>query len=182
MYAPRASAKLTAASGGGQWPSFIEDAGTADIITGGFSMACEGLDRTGGSRQLHRHANRESPPDRPIPGGISFFLFPLLPDAMTGRETLRQRMIIMDAMNFAMGKLLAERRLWNESHTREIRLVDEILRPWVVRQRISEGVHAGEMLEHQSAAALLDGVAQWCREYARWRVGSGLPFIEGHPV
>ena len=38
-------------------------------------------------------------------------------------------MIIMDAMNFAMGKLMAERRLWADSHNREIQMVDEILRP-----------------------------------------------------
>ena len=87
----------------------------------------------------------------------------------------------MDAMNFAMGKPMAERRLWNESHTREIQMVDEILRPWA-RQLVSEGVPFGEMLNHESAAALLADVAQWCREYTRWRAGSGLPFVEGHPV
>ena len=65
----------------------------------------------------------------------------------------------MDAMNFAMGKLMADRRLWAGSHNREILLVDETLRPWV-RQRISEGVPAGEMLDHESAATLLAGVAR----------------------
>ena len=87
----------------------------------------------------------------------------------------------MDSMNYIMGKLRMERRLWNESYNREIQLVDEILRPWV-RRRIAEGVPVGEMLEHKSAAALLAGVAQWCREYAKWRIGSGLPFVEGYPV
>ena len=87
----------------------------------------------------------------------------------------------MDAMNFAMGMPVADRRLWAGSHNREIRPVDEILRPWA-RQRVSQGVSAGEMLEHESAAALLASVAQWRREYARWRAGSGLPFIRGHPV
>ena len=87
----------------------------------------------------------------------------------------------MDSMNYFMGKRNMERQLWNESLTREIQMVDEILRPWV-RRRIAEGVPAGEMLEHDSAAALLADVAQWCREYARWRVGSNLPFVEGYPV
>ena len=90
-------------------------------------------------------------------------------------------MIIMDSMDYFMGKLRIERRLWNESYTREIQMVDEILRPWV-RQRISEGVRAGEMLEHESAAALLADVARWCREYAQWRIGSHLPFVESYPV
>ena len=74
-----------------------------------------------------------------------------------------------------------ERRLWNESYNREIEMVDEILLPWV-RQRIAEGVRAGEMLGHESAAELLADVARWCREYAQWRIGSNLPFVEGHPV
>ena len=87
----------------------------------------------------------------------------------------------MDSMNYLMGKLSMERRLWAESYTREIELVDDILRPWV-RQRISEGVPADEMLEHESASALLADVARWCQEYARWRIGSHLPFVEGHPV
>ena len=87
----------------------------------------------------------------------------------------------MDSMNYFMGKRNMERRLWNESYNREVQMVDEILRPWV-RRRISEGVPAGEMLGHESAAALLAGVSQWCREYARWRIGSNLPFIEGYPV
>ena len=87
----------------------------------------------------------------------------------------------MDAMNYLMGKLWMEQRLWNESYTREIQMVDEILRPWV-RQRVSEGARADEMLEHESAAALLADVARWCREYANWRIGSNLPFVEGHPV
>lgn len=90
-------------------------------------------------------------------------------------------MIIMDSMNYFMGKRNMERRLWTESYNREIQMVDDILRPWV-RQCISEGVPDGEMLGHESAAALLAGVAQWCREYARWRVGSNLPFVEGYPV
>ena len=64
----------------------------------------------------------------------------------------------MDSMNYFQGRLRMERRLWNESHTREPQMVDEILRPWV-RQRISEGVAAGEMLGHESAAALLDEYA-----------------------
>ena len=87
----------------------------------------------------------------------------------------------MDAMNYLMGMRKAQRQLWNESYTREVQLVDEILRPWV-HQRISEGVPAGEMLGHESAAALLDGVAHWCRDYTRWRIGSNLAFIEGYPV
>lgn len=87
----------------------------------------------------------------------------------------------MESMDYFMGMRKMQRRLWNESYTREIQVVDEILRPWF-RQRIAEGVPAGEMLGHESAAALLAAVAQWCREYARWRIGSNLPFIEGHPV
>ena len=87
----------------------------------------------------------------------------------------------MDAMNYFQGRLQMERRLWNESYNREVELVDEILRPWV-RQRISEGLSAVEMLEHESAATLLANVARWCQEYARWRIGSHLPFIEGYPV
>ena len=38
------------------------------------------------------------------------------------------------------------------------------------------------MLEHDSVPELLDAVAQWCREYARWREECGLAFIEGYPV
>ena len=87
----------------------------------------------------------------------------------------------MDSMNYFTGKQHTERRLWNESYNREVQMVDEILRPWV-RRRIAEGVPAGEMLGHESAAALLASVAQWCREFARWRIGSNLPFIEGYPV
>ena len=87
----------------------------------------------------------------------------------------------MDAMNYFMGRRKMERRLWHESYDREVQLVDEILRPWF-RRLVSEGVPAGEMLDHESAAALLDGVAQWCRDYTRWRIGSNMPFIEGHPV
>ena len=86
----------------------------------------------------------------------------------------------MDFMNYLMGKRNMERRLWNESYTREVQMVDDILRPWV-RRRIAEGVPVGEMIGHESAA-LLANVAQWCREYARWRIGSNLPFVEGHPV
>ena len=93
-----------------------------------------------------------------------FSSFPLSPDALAGGETPGWRMIIMDSMNYLMGKRHTERQLWNESLTREVQMVDEILRPWV-RRRISEGVPAGEMLEHESAAALLAGVAQWRREY-----------------
>ena len=87
----------------------------------------------------------------------------------------------MESMDYFMGMREMERRLWHESYDREIELVDEILRPWV-RQRISEGVRAGEMLEHESAATLLADVARWCQEYAQWRIGSHLPFVEGHPV
>ena len=87
----------------------------------------------------------------------------------------------MDSMNYFQGKLRMERRLWNESYNREIQMVDEILRPWV-RQRISEAVPADEMLDHESAAALLADVAQWCQEYAQWRIGSNLPFVESYPV
>ena len=87
----------------------------------------------------------------------------------------------MDSMNYFMGKRNMERRLWNESYNREVQMVDEILRPWV-RRRIAEGVPADEMLGHESAAALLAGVAQWCLEYSQWRIGSNLPFIEGYPV
>lgn len=87
----------------------------------------------------------------------------------------------MDSMNYFLGRRKMERRLWNESYNREIQMVDEILRPWV-RRRISEGVPGDEMLGHESAAALLADVAQWCREYAQWRIGSNLPFVEGYPV
>ena len=38
------------------------------------------------------------------------------------------------------------------------------------------------MLADDSAAGLLDAVAQWCERYSRWREEIGLPFIEGHPV
>ena len=87
----------------------------------------------------------------------------------------------MESMDYFMGMRKMQRQLWAESYTREIQMVDEILRP-CVRQRISEGVPAGEMLEHESAAALLADVAQWCREYEQWRIGSNLPFVEGYPV
>ena len=87
----------------------------------------------------------------------------------------------MEFMDYFMGMREMERRLWAESYAREIEMVDEILRPWV-RQRISEGVPADEMLDHKSAATLLADVTRWCQEYARWRIGSHLPFIEGHPV
>ena len=87
----------------------------------------------------------------------------------------------MESMDYFMGKRQMERRLWGESYNREVQMVDEILRPWV-RQRISGGVPADEMLNHESAAELLASVSQWCREYAKWRIGSNLPFIEGYPV
>ena len=74
-----------------------------------------------------------------------------------------------------------ERRLWAESRERELQLVDGLLAPWV-RQLVADGVPADEMLEHVSAPELLDTVAQWCREYARWREECGLAFIEGYPV
>ena len=38
------------------------------------------------------------------------------------------------------------------------------------------------MLGHESVSALLANVAQWCREYTRWRKECGLAFIEGYPV
>ena len=38
------------------------------------------------------------------------------------------------------------------------------------------------LIEHNSAPELLDAVAQWCREYTRWREECGLDFIEGYPV
>ena len=50
--------------------------------------------------------------------------------------------------------------------------MDEILHLWV-RRHISEGVPAGEMLDHESAAALLAGVTQWRREYAGEGDGHG---------
>ena len=87
----------------------------------------------------------------------------------------------MESMNYLMGMRKMQRRLWNESYDREVQMVDEILRPWF-RRHISEGIPAGEMLDHESAAALLADVAQWCLEYARWRIGSGLAFVEGYPV
>ena len=112
---------------------------------------------------------------------LFFSSFPLSPDALAGGQTPRWRKSVLDSMNYFMGRREMERRLWSESYTREIQMVDEILRPWV-RQHISEGVSADEMLDHESAAALLASVAQWCQEYARWRIGSNLPFIKGHPV
>ena len=51
-----------------------------------------------------------------------------------------------------------------------------------MKRHVADGVPADEMLEHDSAPELLDAVAQWCREYARWREGCGLAFIEGYPV
>ena len=59
--------------------------------------------------------------------------------------------------------------------------VDDVLAPWVKR-RMADGTPAEEMLEHDPAADLLDAVAQWCREYTRWREECGLAFIEGYPV
>ena len=38
------------------------------------------------------------------------------------------------------------------------------------------------MTERESAAALLADVAQWRREYERWRIGSNLPLVKGYPV
>ena len=38
------------------------------------------------------------------------------------------------------------------------------------------------MLADDSAAGLLDAVAQWSERYARWRADIGLPFVEGHAV
>lgn len=87
----------------------------------------------------------------------------------------------MGSMDYFMGMREMERQLWAESYDREIQMVDEILRPWV-RQRISEGVLADAMLDHESAAALLADVARWCQEYSRWRKECGLAFINGYPV
>ena len=84
-------------------------------------------------------------------------------------------------MNAGKAKFDRERRLWAESRERELQLVDDLLAPWVKRL-VADGVPANEMLEHDSAPELLDGVAQWCREYACWRGECGLAFIEGYPV
>ena len=62
-----------------------------------------------------------------------------------------------------------------------MQLVEDVLEPWVKR-RIADGIPADEMLSHESAAELLDAVAQWCREYTRWREECGLAFVEGYPV
>ena len=84
-------------------------------------------------------------------------------------------------MDASRARLARETRLWADSREREMELVDDLLAPWV-KQRIVDGVPADEMLEHDSALELLDAVAQWCREYARWREECGLAFIEGYPV
>ena len=84
-------------------------------------------------------------------------------------------------MNAHRARLRRERRLWAESREREMQLVDDVLAPWI-KQRIEDGTPADEMLNHESAAELLDAVAQWCRDYSRWREGCGLAFIEGYPV
>ena len=84
-------------------------------------------------------------------------------------------------MNAHRARLDRERRLWAESREREMQLVDDVLAPWVKR-RIADGTPADEMLSHDSAAELLDAVAQWCRDYTRWREECGLAFVEGYPV
>ena len=84
-------------------------------------------------------------------------------------------------MNAGKARFDRERRLWAESRERELQLVDGLLVPRVKRL-VAAGVPADEMLEHDSAPELLDAVAQWCREYARWREECGLAFIEGYPV
>ena len=84
-------------------------------------------------------------------------------------------------MNYSAGMRRTALQLWNENYTREFELVDEILRPWV-RERITEGIPAGRMLDHHSTAELLAKVAEWCLEYTKWRLGSDLPFFEDRPV
>ena len=84
-------------------------------------------------------------------------------------------------MNAGRARFDRERRLWAESRERELQLVDDLLAPWVKR-RVAAGVPADEMLEHDSVPELLDAVAQWCREYTRWREECGLAFTEGYPV
>ena len=84
-------------------------------------------------------------------------------------------------MNAHRARLARERRLWAESREREHQLVDDVLGPWV-RERIADGVPADEMLNHDSVPELLDAVAQWCRDYTRWREEYGLAFINGYPV
>ena len=84
-------------------------------------------------------------------------------------------------MNAHIARLDRERRLWAESREREMQLVDGVLASWV-KQRMADGVPADEMLNHESAAELLDAVSQWCREYTQWREECGLAFVEGYPV
>ena len=84
-------------------------------------------------------------------------------------------------MNVHRARLDREMRLWAESREREMQLVEDALEPWI-RQRMADGIPADEMLEHESAAELLEAVARWCREYARWREECGLAFVEGYPV
>lgn len=84
-------------------------------------------------------------------------------------------------MNAGKARFDRERRLWAESRERELQLVDGLLAPWVKRL-VADGVPEDEMLDHGSAPELLDAVAQWCREYVRWREECGLAFIEGYPV
>ena len=84
-------------------------------------------------------------------------------------------------MDAGRARLAREARLWAESREREWQLVDDLLAPWA-RRLIADGFPADEMLEHESAPGLLAAVAEWCREYVRWREQCGLAFIEGHPV
>ena len=81
----------------------------------------------------------------------------------------------------AKGRFEGTNALWAEAWQRETEMFDEILAPWGYRM-LDAGVPVEEMLDHESAAALLDGVAQWCDRYARWREEIGLPFVEGHPI
>ena len=81
----------------------------------------------------------------------------------------------------AKGRFEGTNALWAEAWQREVEMLDEILAPWGYRM-LDDAVPVEEMLADDSAAGLLDAVAQWCERYSRWREGIGLPFIEGHPV
>ena len=68
-------------------------------------------------------------------------------------------------MDGGKARLVREIRLWAESMERELQPEDDALAFWM-KQRNADRVPANEMLEHYSAAELLDAVVQRCREYA----------------
>ena len=83
--------------------------------------------------------------------------------------------------DLAKARFEREKVLWIVSGQFEAEMLDEILAPWGCRL-LDAGVPVEGMLDHDSAAELLDAVAKWSERNTKWRADIGLPFVEGYPV